>query len=132
MISQISLNVFTDQDVYNQKFSSFPKADNINFFFELDEKIIQKSDCIMTDVYNSMNDNEKLDTYNKEIKLKKFQVNENLMNLSNDKCVFMHCLPANKGIEVTEGVINSPKSILLKQAKNRLIAQKGILKWLDI
>ena len=54
------------------------------------------------------------------------------MNLTNDKSVFMHCLPANKGIEVSEEVITSQKSIVLKQAKNRLIAQKGILKWLDI
>ena len=44
----------------------------------------------------------------------------------------MHCLPANIGSEVTQDVLNHPKSVTLAQAKNRLIGQKGILKWLDI
>jgi len=44
----------------------------------------------------------------------------------------MHCLPANIGSEVTSEVIKSQKSIVIEQARNRLIAQKGILKWLNI
>ena len=54
------------------------------------------------------------------------------MDLTKATCIFMHCLPANKGAEVTEDVLNSDKSIVMKQAKNRLIAQKGIMKWLNI
>ena len=68
----------------------------------------------------------------KEKILKSFQVNKKIMDLTNATCVFMHCLPANKGAEVTEDVLNSDKSIVMKQAKNRLIAQKGIMKWLNI
>ena len=64
--------------------------------------------------------------------LSKFQVNENIMSLTDKKSVFMHCLPAKIGSEVTEDVIKGEKSIVLAQARNRLVAQKGILKWLSI
>ena len=81
----------------------------------------------MTDVYNSMNDK-----HNKEMLLSKFQVNSELMAKSKDDAIFMHCLPAKVGSEVTSEVIKGHKSIVLSQARNRMIAQKGILKWLDI
>ena len=81
----------------------------------------------MTDVFTSMNDID-----DKEDLLKKFQVNEKIMGMTNEKSVFMHCLPAKVGSEVTEDVIKGKKSIVLSQAKNRLVAQKGILKWLNI
>ena len=64
--------------------------------------------------------------------MSKFQVNSHLMSLTKNTSVFMHCLPANIGSEVTKEVLMSHKSITLKQAQNRLIAQKGILKWLNI
>ena len=54
------------------------------------------------------------------------------MSLTKSETVFMHCLPAKIGSEVTEEVLKSSKSIILKQAKNRMVAQRGILKWLDI
>ena len=81
----------------------------------------------MTDVFNSMNDKE-----DKEILLKKFQVNKNIMSNTKNSSVFMHCLPAKIGSEVTQEVIKGPKSITLKQAQNRMVAQRGILKWLDL
>ena len=81
----------------------------------------------MTDVFTSMND--KVD---KEKLLRKFQVNNYIMSLTDKKSIFMHCLPAKIGSEVTEDVIKGQKSIVLSQAKNRLVAQKGILKWLKI
>ena len=54
------------------------------------------------------------------------------MSMTKDKSVFMHCLPAKIGSEVTKDVIKGKKSIVLTQARNRLFAQKGILKWLSI
>ena len=81
----------------------------------------------MTDVYNSMND--KTD---KEQLLKKFQINKNIMMKTNKNTVFMHCLPAKIGSEVTKEVLDGKNSIVLQQAKNRMVAQRGILKWLDI
>lgn len=126
---QINLNIFTDENIYlsNLDINPFKNLRNINFLFDLDKDKIAKSNCIMTDVYNSMNDKN-----DKENILKRFQVNDDIMNLTKDSCIFMHCLPAKIGSEVTSSVINGPKSVVLKQAYNRLVAQKGILKWLDI
>ena len=121
------VDVFTDNNIYKQNKNKFLINENINFHFDINEEIISKANCIMTDVFTSMNDKE-----DKEKILSKFQVNDKIMSISQDKSVFMHCLPAKIGSEVTEDVIKGKKSIVLTQAKNRLIAQKGILKWLSI
>ena len=68
----------------------------------------------------------------KESILQQFQVNDVLINKTSDSTVFMHCLPAKVGSEVTKEVIKGPKSIVLKQAKNRMVAQRGIMKWLEL
>ena len=121
------VDVFTDEAIYSHNKDSFNLNKNINFHFNINEGIIAKANCIMTDVFTSMNDKE-----DKENLLSKFQVNENIMSLTDKKSVFMHCLPAKIGSEVSEGVIKGEKSIVLEQARNRLVAQKGILKWLSI
>ena len=54
------------------------------------------------------------------------------MKKTSDSAVFMHCLPAKIGSEVSNDVIKGSKSIVLKQAKNRMVAQRGIMKWLDL
>jgi ornithine carbamoyltransferase len=129
LFKDIKLNIFTHEDIFKNSFLSVNKNENIRTYFDLDAELIKKSDCVMTDVFNSMNDIESID---KEKKLIKFQVNKSLMDLTKPECVFMHCLPANIGSEVTSEVIKSQKSIVIEQARNRLIAQKGILKWLNI
>ena len=121
------IDIFTDRKIYSQNKNNFKLNNHINFHFEIYENIISKANCIMTDVFTSMNDKE-----DKEKILSKFQVNDKIMSISHDKSVFMHCLPAKIGSEVTEDVIKGKKSIVLTQAKNRLVAQKGILKWLSI
>ena len=120
------VDVFTDKKIYMQNKNYFNLNKNISFHFEINEKVISNANCIMTDVFTSMNDKE-----DKEILLSKFQVNDQIMSLTNADSVFMHCLPAKIGSEVTEDVLKGKKSIVLSQAKNRLIAQKGILKWLN-
>ena len=59
-------------------------------------------------------------------------VNENIMNLCKPDTVFMHCLPANLGEEVSEYIFRSKHSIVWKQAENRMYIQKNILKWLNL
>ena len=121
------VDIFTDEQIYSKRQKNFRSSNKINFHFNVNEKIISRANCIMTDVFTSMNDTE-----NKENILSKFQVNDKIMSMTDDKSVFMHCLPAKIGSEVTEDVIKGKKSIVLTQAKNRLVAQKGILKWLSI
>tara|TARA_B110000261_G_scaffold155271_1_gene187833 strand:+ start:719 stop:1606 length:888 start_codon:yes stop_codon:yes gene_type:complete len=128
LFPEISLNVFTDKKIYNDNSQNFPKISNINIYFDINESLIKNTDCIMTDVFTSMNDL----SDKKQSSLQKFQINKKILDLTKDECIFMHCLPANKGQEVTEDVLVDQKSIILEQAKNRLVAQKGILQWLDI
>ncbi len=120
------VDVFTNENIFLQNKDNFNFHEKTNFHFEINKHIISSADCIMTDVFTSMNDKE-----DKEKLLSKFQVNDNIMSLTDDKSVFMHCLPAKIGSEVTEEVIKGKKSIVLSQARNRLVAQKGILKWLN-
>ena len=121
------IDIFTDEKIYLKNQNNFPKLDNVFYHFHIDEKILNKADCIMTDVFNSMNDTE-----DKEVLLKKFMVNQELLKKTPDSAVFMHCLPAKIGSEVSNDVIKGSKSIVLKQAKNRMVAQRGIMKWLEL
>ena len=58
------------------------------------------------------------------------QVDQNLMNLAGPRAFFMHCLPAERGVEVTDEVIEAPNSIVFPQAENRLHAQNAIMLYL--
>lgn len=128
-LPQSNLNIISHKKILELKKNYLHKSKNIKVFTDLDRKVLSSSNCIMTDVYTSMNDKKDL---SKEKLLKQFQVNKNLMNQANKQCIFMHCLPANVGSEVTEDVLNGKQSIILKQAKNKIYAQKAILKWLKI
>jgi ornithine carbamoyltransferase len=90
------------------------------------EKAISGSDCVVTDTWVSMGDKEGEKRHNL---LKPYQVNERLMSLAKPDAIFMHCLPAHRGDEVTDEVIDGPQSVVFDEAENRLHAQKGILAW---
>ena len=81
----------------------------------------------MTDKWVSMND--KVDKKKKKKILKSYQVNKKIMSLAKSNAIFMHCLPVGRGEEVTDEVIDGEKSVVLKQALNRVHAQKSIIKW---
>ena len=86
---------------------------------------VKKSDVIYTDVWVSMGQDAE-----KEKKLRDFrdfQINETLVKHANRDYLFMHCLPAHRGEEVSAGVIDGPNSIVFDEAENRLHAQKAIL-----
>lgn len=84
------------------------------------------ADCIVTDTWVSMGDK---DTTSRHNMLASFQVDDRLMALANADALFMHCLPAHRGEEVTASVIDGPQSVVWDEAENRLHAQKGILAW---
>ncbi|MDQ0316781.1 ornithine carbamoyltransferase [Amorphus orientalis] len=83
-------------------------------------------DCVVTDTWMSMGDRERERRHNL---LKPYQVNDRLMAAAAPDAIFMHCLPAHRGEEVTESVIDGPQSVVFDEAENRLHAQKGILAW---
>ena len=84
------------------------------------------ADCIVTDTWVSMGDIEAEHRHNL---LKPFQVDERLMGYARSDAIFMHCLPAHRGEEVTPAVIDGPQSVVFDEAENRLHAQKGVLAW---
>ncbi len=59
-----------------------------------------------------------------------YQVNAKLMAAAAPDAIFLHCLPARRGLEVTEDVIDSPQSRIVEEAENRMHAEKGLLVWL--
>ncbi len=83
-------------------------------------------DCVVTDTWVSMNNT---DVEERHAVLAPYQVNERLMSLADPRALFMHCLPAHRGEEVTDGVIDGPHSVVWDEAENRLHAQKAILAW---
>jgi len=90
------------------------------------EAAVAAADCVVTDTWISMGDQDTSDRHNL---LRAYQVDERLMRLAKPEAIFMHCLPAHRGEEVTPGVIDGPQSAVWDEAENRLHAQKGILYW---
>jgi len=90
------------------------------------ERAVRGADCVVTDAWVSMGDGEVADRHNL---LAPFRVDEHLMGLAKPQAIFLHCLPAHRGEEVTAAVIDGPRSAVWDEAENRLHAQKAILAW---
>lgn len=90
---------------------------------------IKDSTVVTTDTWVSMGQEDE-----KEKRVKDFagyMVDADMMKLAQDKAIFLHCLPAYRGYEVSEEVIESSQSLIFEEAENRLHAQKGVMVWLD-
>ncbi|MBN1595961.1 ornithine carbamoyltransferase [candidate division FCPU426 bacterium] len=92
------------------------------------QRAVAHADVVYTDVWVSMG--QEKDQAQRVRALKKYQVNDKLMSYAAPHAVFMHCLPAHRGQEVTDEVIDGKQSIVFTQAENRLHTQKAILKLL--
>jgi ornithine carbamoyltransferase len=90
------------------------------------EEAVKGADCVVTDTWTSMGDRNGARRHNL---LKRYQVNARLMARAKPSAIFMHCLPAHRGEEVTDEVIDGQQSVVFDEAENRLHAQKGILTW---
>ncbi len=88
-----------------------------------------QSDLIVTDVWASMGQEE--EQKKREVAFADFQVNADVMALANKDALFMHCLPAHRGEEVSADVIDGPQSVVWDEAENRLHAQKALLEFLQ-
>ena len=84
--------------------------------------------CVLTDVWRSMGDT-KGDTQDKAELLKPYQVTSALMSEADSNAIFMHCLPAHRGQEVAQDVLEGRQSVVFDEAENRLHVQKAILLW---
>ena len=105
---------------------NFAKDNNTEITISSDINIaLDNVDIVYTDVWVSMGDEAEKAKRLKD--LKPYQVNKELMDIANDDAIFMHCLPAVRGQEVSADVIDGPQSVIYDEAENRLHAQKAIL-----
>ena len=114
--------------VLNQEKIEWAKREGGHVTVCLDAReAVDGADCVLTDTWVSMGDDQerskRLDL------LSPYQVNASLMAKAKSNALFMHCLPAHRGEEVTDEVIDGPQSVIWDEAENRLHAQKGILAW---
>ena len=86
---------------------------------------VSGADAVYTDVWASMGQEDEADARARIFQ--PFQVNGELMAMASPNAVFMHCLPAHRGIEVTDQVMDAPSAVVFDQAENRLHAQKALL-----
>jgi ornithine carbamoyltransferase len=122
------LNVATPPQLAPRKpLKEWIKASGASIVLSDDPEAMAKgADCIVTDTWVSMGDKDGETRHNL---LRPYQVNSRLMGLAHKDALFMHCLPAHRGEEVTDEVIDGPQSVVFDEAENRLHAQKGILAW---
>jgi ornithine carbamoyltransferase len=111
----------------NMKFVNWANANGGNVVLTDDPvSAVTGADCVVTDCWVSMNQEHRARGHNV---FQPYQVNEKLMAHAKPEALFMHCLPAHRGEEVTDGVMDGPNSVVFDEAENRLHAQKGILAW---
>ena len=123
-IYNFKLNLIIPKEIfknYKKEFQQY-KNKNLNYFFDpiLGTK---NSNCIMTDVWVSMGQK----NINKKKYFKNYTINKKIMSNASSNAIFMHCLPAKRGQEVTSEVLDGKNSVILKQAKNRMYIQQAIL-----
>ena len=122
-IYKFKLNIVVPHQIFKHHKSEFLKFKNKNLKHLVDPiEGAKKSNCIMTDVWVSMGEK------NNKIKyFKNFTVNKKIMSIASNNAIFMHCLPAKRGKEVTSDVLDGKNSVVLQQAKNRMYIQQAIL-----
>ncbi len=122
-IYNFKLNVVVPNEIFRHYKNEFLKLKNKNLNYLVDPiEGVKKSNCIMTDVWVSMGEKN-----NKAKYFKNFTVNKKIMSNASNNAIFMHCLPAKRGKEVTSDVLDGKNSVVLKQAKNRMYIQQAIL-----
>lgn len=121
------LNIACPTD-YRPLQSVVDPAANRVAFFNTPEQAAQNADLVVTDVWASMGQEE--EQKKREFAFRDFQVDAKVMQAAKPDALFMHCLPAHRGEEVTAEVIDGPQSVIFPEAENRLHAQKALLEFL--
>ena len=102
------------------------RAEGAVALFASKEEAVAGADVVITDTWVSMGD---LDKDARLAALTPFQVDDALMDRAAKDAVFLHCLPAHRGEEVTDAVLDGPRSLAWDEAENRIHAQKSVLAW---
>jgi ornithine carbamoyltransferase len=97
-------------------------------FFSTPLDAAKSADLLVTDVWASMGQEE--EQKQREMAFQEYQINSDIMKAANHDALFMHCLPAHRGEEVSAEVIDGPQSVIFDEAENRLHAQKALLEFL--
>ena len=112
----------------NKKIVKWAKSKKAKILITKNPKeAVNQADCVMTDKWISMGDN--LNKKKKKKLLRPYQVNKKIMKLAKADAIFMHCLPASRGEEVTNDVIDGKQSAVWLEALNRIHTQKSIIEW---
>ncbi len=112
----------------NKNILKWAKRNNGNVFLtKYPTEAANSADCIMTDKWISMSD--KTNKNKKKKALRPYQVNKKIMKLAKTDAIFMHCLPANRGEEVSDEVIDGKQSAVWLETLNRIHVQKSIIQW---
>ena len=112
-----------------QKALEFAKVSGAKIEFIYDPKVaVKDADVVTTDTWVSMGQEEEKEKRVNDFR--GFEVDENLMNLAKQDAIFLHCLPAYRGYEVSENVFEKHADVIFSEAENRLHAQKGLMVWL--
>ena len=110
-----------------ERFTAWSRANGGQIAFTRDaEEAVAGADCVVTDCWVSMGQEHRARGHNIFMP---YQVNAALMQRAKPDALFMHCLPAHRGEEVTDDVIDGPNSVVFDEAENRLHAQKAVLAW---
>ena len=112
----------------NKKIIKWAKSKKAKILITKNPKeAVSESDCVMTDKWISMGD--EVNKKKKKKLLKPYQVNKKIMKLAKTDAIFMHCLPASRGEEVTNEVMDGKQSVVWLEALNRIHVQKSIIQW---
>lgn len=119
---------FMPADTISEIVKRYPNADILQS--EDPQVALSGADFAYTDVWTSMG--QEAERQLRQAAFKPFQLNQRLLKYGSSQCKVLHCLPARRGEEITDDVIDSSSSVIVEQAGNRMHAQKGLLIWLAL
>jgi len=123
ILYKFKLNVVLPKEIIKKNQSKIINKNNKNFMItNIIKEGVKYADCIMTDAWASMG--EKL---TKKKYFKNYQVNTEVMKIASKEAIFMHCLPAHRDEEVSSELLDSKRSVVWQQAKNRMFVQQAIV-----
>ena len=120
---KFKLNIVLPKEILKQNITKEIKKNYKNVIFtNIINEGVKYADCIMTDTWVSMGEKSTKEKY-----FKNFQDNTNVIQKASREAIFMHCLPANRGKEVSSELLDSKRSVVWQQAKNRMFVQQAII-----